>query len=147
MEHGGSVRITRERRLGTIGGALRRVGPVLGGLLTTVVLSVATDAAMHSSGVFPPVGQPMADALFVVPLVYRSGFGVLGGYVAALLASRRPMRHVAVLGLLGLVLSVLGTAATWDAGPEFGPKWYALGVVAIAFPTTWWGGLLRVRRG
>lgn len=140
------VRIIRERRQGPVGAVLRRVGPVLGGLVTTVVLSVATDAAMHASGVFPPMGQPMADALFVLPLVYRSGFGVVGGYVAALLASRRPLLHVAVLGLVGLMFSVFGAVATWDAGPEFGPKWYPLAVVAIAFPTTWWGGLLRVRR-
>lgn len=146
MEDTGTLRITRERRLGRIGRALRRAGPVLAGLLTTVVLSVATDAAMHSSGVFPPMGQPMADALFLLPLVYRSGFGVLGGYVAALVARRRPMAHVALLGFVGLALSVLGTVATWDAGPEFGPKWYPLAVVAIAFPTTWWGGLLRVRQ-
>ncbi|MDC0673468.1 hypothetical protein [Nannocystis radixulma] len=146
MEDTGMLRITRERGLGRIGRALRGAGPVLAGLLTTVVLSVATDAAMHASGIFPPMGQPMADALFLLPLVYRSGFGVLGGYVAALVARRRPMVHVAVLGLVGLVLSVLGTVATWDAGPEFGPKWYPLAVVAIAFPTTWWGGLLRVRR-
>jgi hypothetical protein len=142
MEDHGTVRVTKS---GPVAGALRRVVPVLAGLLTTVVLSVATDAFMHSSGVFPPLGQPMADGLFLLALAYRSGFGVAGGFVAARLAGRRPMRHVAVLGLVGLVLSALGAVATWDAGPEFGPKWYPLAVLITAFPTTWWGGLLGCR--
>ncbi|MDC0722252.1 hypothetical protein [Nannocystis bainbridge] len=126
--------------------ALWRVGPVLAGLVTTVVLSVATDAFMHASGVFPPLGQPMADGLFLLALAYRVGFGVAGGFVTGRLARRRPMRHVAVLATIGLVLSALGAIATWGAGPEFGPKWYALAVVATAFPTAWWGGLLANRR-
>ena len=143
MEDHGMSRITES---GPVAGVLRRVGPVLAGLLTTVVLSVATDAFMHASGIFPPLGQPMHPALFLLALVYRSAFGVLGGFVTARLARHRPMRHVAVLASIGVVLSALGAIATWDAGPEFGPKWYPLAVVLTAFPTTWWGGLLGARR-
>jgi hypothetical protein len=143
MEDHGMSRI---KESGPVAAVLRRVGPVLAGLLTTVVLSVATDAFMHSSGIFPPLGQPMHGALFLLALAYRSAFGVLGGLVTGRLARPRPMRHVAVLATIGVVLSALGAIATWDAGPEFGPKWYPLAVVLTAFPTTWWGGLLAARR-
>lgn len=156
MHTTGTLKITMEREnartrvlVGYLTRAARTVGPVLAGLLVTVVLSVATDALMHSSGVFPPLGQPMAEALFLLPLVYRLAFGAVGGYVTARLAARRPMRHVAVLGVLGTLGGLAGTLATWDAGPEFGPKWYAIAVTIVAFPSTWWGGRLRVagRRG
>ncbi|PCC70474.1 hypothetical protein SAMN02745121_06607 [Nannocystis exedens] len=143
MENHGMSRITRS---GPLAAVLRRVGPVLAGLVATVVLSVATDAFMHASGIFPPLGQPMRDALFLLALAYRSAFGVVGGFVTGRLARRRPMRHVAVLATIGVVLSALGAIATWDAGPEFGPKWYPLAVLITAFPTTWWGGLLGARR-
>ena len=46
-----------------------RVGAVLAGVLVIVVLSIATDGALHASGVYPPLGQPMADGLFALKLL------------------------------------------------------------------------------
>jgi hypothetical protein len=43
--------------------------------------------------------------------------------------------------------SIWAVAATWDQRPGFGPKWYPLGVVAIALPFAWIGGWLADRRG
>jgi hypothetical protein len=34
---------------------------------------------------------------------------------------------------------------TWSAGPEFGPKWYPLALVALALPSVWAGGKLARR--
>src|SRR5262245_12169478 len=101
--------------------ALRSAGAVLAGLLATVILSVATDAVMHSSGVFPPVGQPMSNELFLLATFYRILYGAIGGYVTARLSPGKPMSHAMILGSIGLALSVLGAAATWNKGPEFGP--------------------------
>jgi hypothetical protein len=36
-----------------------------------------------------------------------------------------------------------GTVATWNRGPEFGPKWYPIALMLIAIPTAWLGGNLR----
>ena len=33
-------------------------------------------------------------------------------------------------------------AATWNKGPEFGPHWYPLALVATALPCAWLGGRL-----
>ena len=121
---------------------LRSVGAVLAGLLLIVVVSTATDAVLHATGVFPPAGQPMADALFLLATAYRVVYGVAGGYIAARLAPDRPMAHALALGGVGVVVSTAGAMATWNAGPEFGPKWYPLLLIATALPCAWAGGRL-----
>ena len=123
--------------------ALRRMGALFTGLVAIFVLSLGTDAALHAAGVFPAWGQPMSDALFLLATVYRTVYGVAGCYLAARLAPDRPMRHALALGVVGLVLSSAGAAATWDRGPEFGPHWYPLALIATALPCAWVGGLLR----
>jgi len=56
--------------------------------------------------------------------VYRTVYGVLGSYIIARLAPDRPMQHALVGGFVGLVVSILGAAVTWNKGPAFGPHWY-----------------------
>jgi hypothetical protein len=115
---------------------------VLAGLLAVIVITTVTDLALHSTGVFPPAGKVMATELWLLATAYRIVYGVAGGYITARLAPDRPIRHALVLGVVGLVLSIVGAAATWNRGPEFGPKWYPLALVAIAIPTAWLGGKL-----
>jgi hypothetical protein len=122
---------------------LRRIGAVLAGLLAIIILSSATDMALHATGVFPPSGQPMADALFLLATAYRIVYSVAGCYLAARLAPDRPMQHALTLGVVGLAISIAGAVATWNAGPAFGPKWYPLALIAIALPCAWAGGRLR----
>jgi len=118
---------------------LRRLGAVLAGLVAIFILSIATDMAMHASGVFPPFGQPMGGALFLLALAYRIVYGVAGCYIAARLAPDGPMQHALALGAVGVVFSIAGAVAMWDAGPA----WYSLAVIAIAMPCAWAGGRLR----
>ena len=125
---------------------LRSIGAVFAGFLIVVVLSLGTDMALHATGVFPPWGQPMSDALFLLATVYRTLYAVLGSYVTARLAPHAPMKHALAGGVVGLVLSTVGAVATWERGPEFGPHWYPLALVATAIPCAWAGGRLRVRQ-
>jgi hypothetical protein len=124
---------------------LRRIGAVLAGFFATFILSVATDLALHAIGIFPPWGQPMSNALFGLATAYRTIYTVAAGYITARLAPDRPMAHVWALGLIGLVAALAGTVATWNAGPEFGPKWYPLALVVLALPSVWTGGKLAQR--
>ena len=124
---------------------LRRIGAVLAGFFATFILSVATDLALHATGIFPPWGQPMSNALFALATAYRTIYTVAGGYITARLAPDRPMAHVWALGIIGLVAALAGTVATWNAGPEFGPKWYPLALVVLALPSVWTGGKLAQR--
>ena len=122
---------------------LRSIGALFAGFLVVVVLSLGTDLALHATGVFPPWGQPMSDALFLLATAYRTLFAILGSYVTARLAPHRPMKHALAGGLVGVVLSTVGAVATWDRGPAFGPRWYPLALVATAMPCAWAGGRLR----
>src|SRR5436190_15195305 len=101
----------------------RSVGAVAAGFVVTALLSVGTDAVMHATGVFPPWGDEMSGGLFAWATIYRVVYTVLGGYVTAALAPRQPMSHVVVLGAVGILAATVGTVATWNAGPAFGPKW------------------------
>jgi len=123
---------------------LRSIVAVLAGVLAIIVLSIGTDMALHASGIYPPWGQRMADSLFVLATAYRTVYAVIGSYIAARLAPDRPMRHALLIGLVGLVLSLVGAVLTRNEGPEFGPRWYSLAIVAIAMPCAWAGGKLRV---
>jgi hypothetical protein len=124
---------------------LRSILAVLAGFVAVVVLSVGTDELLHATGVFPPSSQPMSNALFLLATAYRCLYAVAGSYVTARLAPRRPMKHALVVGAVGLVLSLLGAVTTWDRGPEFGPHWYPLALVATALPCAWTGGRLGTR--
>lgn len=110
------------------------------------ILSLGTDMVLHASGVFPPWGDVMAGAFFVLAAAYRDAYSVLGSYIAARLAPDRPMHHALVLGVLNAAANVVGTLATWNSGPEFGPKWYPLSLVALAMPCAWLGGRLASTR-
>jgi hypothetical protein len=122
---------------------LRSIGALLAGFVVVVVLSLGTDLVLHAAGVFPPWGDPMSDALFVLATVYRTAYALLGSYLTARLAPYKPMKHALAGGVVGLVLSTIGAVSTWDKGPEFGPHWYPLALVATALPCAWAGGRLR----
>jgi len=111
------------------------------------VLSLGTDVVLHAVRVFPPWGQPMSDALFVLATAYRIVYTVGGGYITARLAPGRPMRHVIVLGCVGLVAATIGLVATWNSGPDLGPKWYPILLVVTALPCVWLGGRMYGSRG
>jgi hypothetical protein len=76
-------------------------------------------------------------------MTYRSVYGIGGAYLAARFAPDRPMLHAVVLGGLGFALSIVGAAATWNAGPAFDPKWYSIALIITALPTAWAGGKFR----
>jgi len=121
---------------------LRSVGAVVAGLLVVVIITIATDELLHATGIFPPWRQPMSDSLFLLAFAYRIVYGIVGGYITARLAPNQPVKHALLLGVVGFVLSLVGAVATWNRGPEFGPKWYSLALIVIAIPTAWLGGKL-----
>ncbi len=130
----------RPRRIG------RSIGAVLAGMLAGIVLTIGTDIVLHAIGVFPPWGRSMVgfDTALLLATAYRAIYGVAGSYIAARLAPDRPMLHALALGVLGLAVSILGAAVTWNKGPAFGPHWYPLALVVLTMPQSWAGGKLRV---
>jgi len=124
----------------------RRAGAVLAGTIAGAALSLGTDMVMHAAGIFPPWGEAMVGALFVLAAAYRSAYSVFGSYIAARVAPDRPMQHALVLGVLNVAANVAGTLATWSKGLEFGPKWYPLSLIVLAMPCAWLGGRLASAR-
>jgi hypothetical protein len=109
------------------------------------VLSLGTDQVLHMLKVYPPWGQPMSDALFLLATAYRTVYTGAGGYITARLAPHAPMRHVLVLGVVGLVMGVVGViVAITHSG--LGPLWYPVAIALTALPCTWLGGMLHRRR-
>lgn len=129
---------SRPRRIG------RSIGALFAGFVTVIILSIGTDLALHAIGVFPALGQPMAGALFLLATVYRTIYGVVGSYITARLAPDRPLQHALAGGAVGLVVSIVGAAVTWNRGPALGPHWYPLALLVLAMPCAWAGGRLRV---
>ena len=120
----------------------RSISAVLAGLVAGIVLSIGTDVVMHATGVFPPLGQPMSDGLFLFATAYRTFYSIVASFIAAWLAPNRPMQHALVLGAVGFVVCILGAVTTWNRGPAFGPHWYPLALVVLAMPSAWLGGIM-----
>ncbi len=117
----------------------RRILSVLAGFVVIVILSVVTDTVLESTGVFPPPDRGLFDTgLLLIALTYRAVYSVIGCYVTARLAPDRPMAHALALGLLGVVVSAIGTFAARDLGPA----WYGIALVVLALPLAWLGGRL-----
>ena len=122
--------------------ALRRIAAVFAGLIAIFILSTVTDVALHASGFYPPWTEPMNDVHALVATAYRIVFSIFGCYLTARVAPDHPMRHALALGIAGILISLAGAVATWDAG--LGPHWYALVLVVVSLPCAWLGGRLRV---
>ena len=125
---------------------LRRIGAVLAGLILIIILDTGLDVIMHATGIYPPWFQPMAAGLWLLAVGYRIIDSIAGCYLTARLAPNQPLAHALVLGCLGVVFSTIGVVATWNKGPEFGPKWYPIVLVVIALPCAFIGGELRRRQ-
>lgn len=117
---------------------VQSVGAVFAGILMNFVPVTALDIVLHMTKVFPPMGQPMSDEQCALALAYRVLAAIGGGWVTAWLAPQDPMKHGVVLGVIGILMSGAGVLAFWDK-PEFGPHWYPLAILAMAFPATWLG--------
>lgn len=121
----------------------RSIVAVVVGFVLIAVLAFGTDAVIRATmpGSFAPNGATTDMGILLASIAYVGLFAVIGCYVAARLAPRRPMAHALVLGLLGLVFNVAGSIAMWDTAPA----WYHVTQIALVMPWAWLGGWLRER--
>jgi hypothetical protein len=113
---------------------------VVAGVLFIIVVTTLVDIALHVIGVYPPMNQPINDALALLATAYRLVISVAGAWLTARLAPNKPMWHAMVLGVVGTVLGLVGVVATWNLG--LGPRWYAIALAVLAIPQCWAGGKL-----
>ena len=108
------------------------------------MLAFGTDAIIRTTapGVFGPGGRVESTRWLLIMQAYVFVFAVFGCWLAARLAPDRPMRHALILGGLGLVFNIAGSAAMWDTAPV----WYHLLAIALVMPAAWLGGRIRERQ-
>lgn len=123
---------------------LKSVWAVIAGVLVVVIGSTLVDFVLHAMGVFPPVGQPLSDALAILATSYRIVISIGAAWLTARLAPSRPMKHALMLGVVGVVLGLVGVVATWNMG--LGPRWYAILLAVLAIPQCWAGGWIYERQ-
>lgn len=118
----------------------RSIWAIVAGFLAVVVLSNGTDLLLSKVGVAPPLPWK-SDSLFVWATIYRTLYGILGSYVTARLAPRRPMKHALIGAIIGMVLGTAAAFATWNK--DMGPHWYPIALVVEAIPCAWIGAKIR----
>jgi hypothetical protein len=122
----------------------RSVWAVVAGILFIIIVTTLVDVALHVAGVFPPMGEPMSDALAALATAYRVPITIAGAWLTARIAPGSAMRHALILGWVGVGLALAGLALTWNAG--LGPRWYPMALVVLSLPQCWIGGWLQTRR-
>jgi hypothetical protein len=121
---------------------LKSIGAILVGFIVGAALSVGTDTALQALNIFPPLSQGFfVPWMIVLAIIYRSTYNVAGCYITAALAPGKPMVHVMVIGVLGFVLTIVGTVMHSDKGP----LWYGITLAALTIPCAWLGATLRIR--
>jgi hypothetical protein len=104
-------------------------------------------AKLEATGVFPPIEEQREHGfttgwMVALAFAYRLVFTVVGGYVTAALAPNLPMRHVIILGIIGIVLGILGAISTWGTTPA----WFSIALIILGLPCVWLGAKLRMRK-
>ena len=117
----------------------RSILSVLAGLVTIFVVTTAVDVALHAAHFVPPWGAYTTSGPLVVASAYRFVINTAGCYLAARLAPERPLRHAAVLGGIGVLLSIAGALSFRGMGPV----WYPLSLIVSSPLCAWLGGHLR----
>jgi hypothetical protein len=119
----------------------RSTAAVLAGVIAVVVLSLGTDEMLQVAGVLPQPGEAMPEpALNVLALLYRCAFNIVGAYITAMLAPRRPLRHVQLFALIGFVLGTVGAIVTIPM--NLGPAWYPVLLALSSLPSAWLGWII-----
>ncbi len=93
----------------------KSIGTILAGMVMGTVLSINADFVLEMIGIFPSQGQGLFIWwMLLIALVYRGVHTVAAGYVTAALAPNQPMHYAIILGIIGVVVTVLGTIANWE---------------------------------
>lgn len=112
------------------------LGAVGGGLVGALV--AGPEAAARAME-----GEPLAAGPTLVVLVFGLLFAVLGGYVAALLARHRELRHATYLAVVMFLLSLVSMVMYWGQQPA----WFQFALLLLGPPAAVVGGWLKARGG
>lgn len=124
---------------------LRSIGAILAGMIFIGVTHSAVDRILEGLGIFtPPTQRFDTPWMLVTATIYRTVLSLIGCFITGALAPSRPMLHALILGVIGFVMSAIGTivAVKYDLSPA----WYPIALVAVSIPCAWIGGKVAERR-
>lgn len=110
-------------------------------IAATFALSYATDAVLVAAGLMKNDALPDSVAIVALIIAYRTAYSVLGSYIVAKLAPKRPMLHAMILGVLGIV----GSISAMVSMPNAAPAYYPIVLSLLALPSVWVGVKLAER--
>ena len=116
----------------------RSIWAVTAGVLFIIIVTTLVDLVLHATHVYPPMKEPLNDALSALATAYRFVISVIGAWLTARLAPSQPMKHALILGVVGTILGLVGVFMTWNLG--MGPHWYPIALAVLAIPQCWLGG-------
>lgn len=120
---------------------LKSTWAVFAGFLLVVILSIATDLLLTKAGVMKQPFDQNSTFFISLVVVYRSLYGIAGSFLTARLAPNRPMKHSLTGGMIGLVITTVGTIAMWDQPPH----WYPISLIVTTLPCAWLGGWIFIK--
>lgn len=117
---------------------IRSIAAVAAGSITWMVTALGTDVIIAT--VRPEwmgaAGQVKDVPVLLFVLSYALGFSVLGGWVTAWAAPRRPVLHALILGFVQLAMGLVATAIHFDMMP----LWYHVTFLTLLVPANVLGG-------
>jgi hypothetical protein len=122
---------------------LMSIVAVIAGFAALVILSIITDSILEKAGIMktePFVENPVW--LITVIVLYRTVFNTFGCYLTARLAPGKPIKHAIILGIIGIVLTIVGLIAMWDVPP----RWYPISLIVLTLPAAWLGGKMAIKK-
>ena len=81
----------------------RSILAVVVGVVFIIVVTTLVDIALHLTGIYPPMNQPLNDSLALLATGYRIIISIAGAWLTARLAPDKPMKHAMALGYVGTV--------------------------------------------
>lgn len=122
---------------------LKSIRAVIAGFALLVILSIMMDSILEKIGVMKT--EPFNENplwLIAIIILYRTIFNTLGCYLTARLAPNKPMKHAIILGIIGVVLTIVGLIAMWDIPP----RWYPISLIVLTLPAAWLGGKMAFKK-
>lgn len=118
---------------------LMSIGAIIAGFTVGAILSVGTDFLLDKLAIMSMENFKQNSVMIICfVILYRFVFNVIGCYLTAKLSPKNPMKHVIIIGIIGTVLSILGSVAMWDKAGAF----YNIAIILISLPSAWLGGKL-----
>ena len=122
---------------------LKSIGALIAGFALLVILSILMDSILEKTGVMKT--EPFNENpvwLIVIIILYRTIFNTFGCYLTARLAPNKPLKHAIILGIIGVVLTIIGLIAMW----EIPPRWYPISLIVLTLPAAWLGGKMAIKK-